>query len=265
MDDREVVQAFVARGATRGFGVTLHIDRDALLLDGWWQAAFRVAPLVFIVRVDQPPSAAAPLEHLAAELTAQGLTSMADDLGPLIPLIGALTYAELSLGGGVGWSLWAVDRSSGEAALRGRVGAESFLDDAVDAEVDRPEPLLDVGAELEGTRRMLGLDPTVVLAVGLHGSALGRLQAGMPDCRFESVPVDMAIDACAVMSPALVLVDATGEAGRAFVYQLRSEPRGRSLPVVALSQDQLPLGAEVALDPDHDPLTWVEPIRRLLP
>ncbi|MDQ3679080.1 MAG: hypothetical protein M3378_00740 [Actinomycetota bacterium] len=261
MDDREVVQAFVARGATSGFGVTLHIDRDVLLVDGWWQAAFRITPRAFIVRADQPPSDSASLEHLAGELTARGLASVADDL----PLIAALTYAELSLGGGVRWSLWAVDRSSGEAALQARVGAESFLEDAVVEEGTRPEPVLDVGAELEGTRRMLGLSPTVVVAVGLDGSALGRLQPGMPDCRFEPVPVDMAIEACAVLGPALVLVDATGEAGRAFVAQLRSEARGRSLPVVALTPDELPLGADVALDPGHDPLTWVEPIRRLLP
>ncbi len=260
MDDGEVVRAFVAAGARQGFGPSLNIERDALLLDGWWHAAFRVAPDTFIVRSDEAPRPTTVLGDLATELSTRGLGPAGADL----PLIVALTYAELSLSGGVGWTLWARDPASGEADLAARIGAESFLEESDGAETPA-QTVPDLSAELEGARRMAGLPATVVVAVGVDRAKVNQLQPAMPDCRFESVELDLALGACGPLQPALVLVDATTEAGREFIMEFRADACGRFLPVVALSHDEVPLGADVALDPDQDPLSWVEPVRRLLP
>jgi len=70
---------------------------------------------------------------------------------------------------------------------------------------------------------------------------------------------------CGAIIPTVVLIDATGQTGREFVMELRAVACGRFLPVAAVTSDtQVPLGADVALDPS-DPDTWVDPIRRLLP
>lgn len=261
MDDREVVRAFVTVGARQGFGPTLNIERDALLFDGWWHAAFRVAPDTFIVRSDEPPGTTTVLADLAAELSDRGL----GPAGANLPLIVALTYAELSLSGGVGWTLWARDPASGEAALEARIGAESFLEDADGTEPLSAQPVPDLSAELEGARRMAGLPATVVVAVGVDRAKVNQLQPAMPECRFESVELDTALGACGPLQPALVLVDATTQTGREFIMEFRADACGRFLPVVALARDEVPLGADVALDPDQDPLSWAEPLRRLLP
>lgn len=266
MDDREVVRAFVTAGARQGFGPSLNIERDALLFDGWWHAAFRVAPETFIVRHDEPPGETTVLDDLAAELSGRGLGPAGQDL----PVVVALTYAELSLSGGVGWTLWARDPASGQADLAARIGAESFLEgpgleEAVDYETVSAEPLPDLSAELEGARRMAGLPATVVVAVGVDRAKLNQLQPVMPECRFEWVDLDVALGACGPLHPALVLVDATTQVGREFIMEFRADACGRFLPVVALTHDELPLGADLALDPDHDPLSWAEPLRRLLP
>lgn len=261
MEDREVIRAFVDAGARQGFGDTLHIERDALLLHGWWHAAFRVAPDAFIVRTDEPPADATGLAGLTAGLAERGLGHVGQDL----PSMAALTYTELSLGSGVEWALWARDRASGEAALAARVGAESFLQDADLVEPESPGAPQDLSADLEGGRRMLGLPPTVVVAAGLDRSRLDQLEVAMPECRFESVSLESGPGACGPLTPALVLVEAGSQVGREFVMELRADACGRFIPVVALTHDELPLGADVALDPDQDPLSWVEPIRRLLP
>lgn len=264
MVDREVVRAFVTEGAQVGFGPSLNIERDALLFEGWWHAAFRVAPDTFIVRTDEPPGATAVLDDVAAELSARGLRPAGESL----PAIVALTYAELSLSEGVGWSLWARDPTSGEADLAARVGAESYLDGAgvtSGGKAVPTGPVPDLSAELEGARRMAGLPATVVVAVGVGADKVNQLQPAMPECRFETVELDAALSACGALQPALVLVDATTQAGRDFIMEFRADACGRFLPVVALTPDDVPLGADIALHPDHDPLSWVEPLRRLLP
>ncbi|MDP8992891.1 MAG: hypothetical protein M3N31_07575 [Actinomycetota bacterium] len=264
MDDREVIRAFVVESARQGFGPAVHIERDALLVDGWWHAAFRVSPDAFIVRSDEPPVATDALADLAAELTGRGLANVGDDF----PLVAALTYAELSLAGGVDWELWAADRASGEAALAARISAESFLPEtATDepAEAEAAPEVQDLSAELEGTRRMVGLPATVVVAVGVDSSRLAQLRMGMPECRFESLELETALDACGLLRPALILVDATDRVGQELIMHLRADACGRFIPVVALTHHELPLGADLALEPDQDPLSWVEPLRRLLP
>ena len=262
MDDREVIRVFVGAGSRHDFGPTVHIERDALLLEGWWHAAFRVAPDTFIVRGDEPPGASRALHDLAAELTDRGLSNLGQDF----PVVTALTYAELSLGGGVDWALWARDRPSGEAALATRISAESFVQDELETSGPLPSDVVsDLSIELEGARRMAGLPLTVVVTVGLDRSSLDQLQVAMPECRFESVDLDTALEACGPLSPTLVLVDATGRAGKEFMMEFRADACGRFIPLVALTRGELPLGADIALDPDHDPLSWVEPMRRLLP
>jgi len=262
VDDREVVGAFVAGGAREGFGPTLNIERDALLFDGWWHAAIRVSPDTFMIRIDEPPADTGMLDDLAAELTAQGLVHVADDL----PLTTALAYTQLQLGTGVNWALWATDLPSGEAALAARVDPDSFVQDAEPVEVLGPmEQVPDLGAELEGARRLAGLPPSVIVAVGLDPDAFRQLQPAIPECRLEAVPLGAGPGACGPLRPALVLVDATGQVGKEFIMEFRADACGRFLPVVALTKEELPLGADETLDPDLHPLRWVELIRKLLP
>lgn len=261
MDDREVVQAFVAKGAQQGFGPTLNIERDALLLDGWWHAALRVTPDTFMVRTDEPPHDTATLDDLAAELSLLGTAHVGDDP----PLATALAYAQLSLGTGVSWALWAPDLATGEAALAGRVDPDSSVQTSEPAGPSGLEPVMDLSAELEGARRMAGLPASVIVAVGLGGDVVKRLQPAIPECRFESLPLETALGACGLLSPALVLVDAADRAGKEFIMEFRADACGRFLPVLALTRDELPLGADEVLDPDQDPVSWVERIRTMLP
>ena len=112
---------------------------------------------------------------------------------------------------------------------------------------------------------MVGVSVTVVVAVGLGTATLDQLRLAVPECRFESVSLDVALDACGPLHPALVIVDATTQEGREFIMEFRADACGRFLPVVALTHDELPLGADLALAPDQDPNGWAEPIRQLLP
>lgn len=261
MDDQEVVRAFVADGARQGFGLTVNVERDALLLDGWWHAAFRISPDTFMVRIDEPPSDRQAMDGLLAELAARGLTAVADNLALTI----ALAYAELSLGTGVNWALWATDREAGEAALAQRVNPDSWVQDSVLSDSSAPEQVTDLSAELEGARRMAGLPESVIVAVGIDDSAMRQLRPAIPECRFEAVPVEAGPDACGPLHPALVLVDARSQAGKEFIMEFRADACGRFLPVVALTGEELPLGADETLSPDLEPLKWVELIRSLLP
>jgi hypothetical protein len=261
VDDRELVRLFVSGGARQGFGPTLNIERDALLLDGWWHAALRVAPDAFMVRTDEPPGSTAAPDDLAAELTARGLVHVADDL----PLTTALAYTQLQLSTGVTWSLWATDLASGEAALAARVDPPTYVQDSELVPIVEMEQVTDLSAELEGARRLAGLPPSVIIGVGLDPVAFRQLQPAIPECRFEAVPLAAGPGACGPLSPALVLVDATSQEGKEFIMEFRADACGRFLPVVALTREELPLGADEALDPDLEPLHWVELIRKLLP
>lgn len=259
VDDREVIWAFVRTGARRAFGPTVHIEGDALLLNGWWQTAFRVAPNAFIVRNEEPPEDSDIVQAVTEELSGQGLQQVGVDF----PAITAITYAELSLGS-TSWALWAADLATGEQALATRAGAESFFGERMSE--GAPESV-DFSAEVGGARRVAGLPPSLILTVGLGTTHVEQLQAGLPECRFvcrsfeEIVPA-----ACGTLIPTLMLVDATRKAGREFIMELRADACGRFLPVAALSQGpDVPLGADVVLDPEQPPSGWFEPIRRLLP
>jgi len=261
VDDPEVVRAFVADGARQGFGLTVNVERDALLLDGWWHAAFRITPEAFMVRTDEPPGGASTPSDLAAELTARGLVHVADDL----PLTTALAYTQLQLSTGVTWALWATDLASGEAALAERVDPASSVQDSDLVPIVEMEQITDLSAELEGARRLAGLPESVIVAVGLSDAALRQLRPAIPECRFEAVPVAAGPTACGPLHPALLLVAADTQEAKEFIMEFRADACGRFLPVVALTNEELPLGADETLSPDLEPLQWVTPIRELLP
>ena len=258
MDDREVVEAFVD-GAREAFGPTLHIEGDVLFLSGWWQAALRLAPDAFIVRNEPPREDSPVIEQVSEALAARGLR----EVGTGHPLIQPITYAELSLAG-VEWSLWAPDAEIGERVLADRAGAESVPRDL--APPDLAE-VGDFGSELEGARRIAGLPPSVVLTVGLAPDRVRELQVVLPECRFESRDLgEMAPEECGNLRPGLVVIDATGRAGREFVMELRAAACGRFLPVAAVTDaGGPPPGADIALDPRRSPGTWREELLRLLP
>jgi len=261
VDDQEVIAAFAREGSTNAFGPLVHVERNVLLLSGWWHAALRVAPDTFIVRNEDPPFDCTVLADIAAQLSSQGLSHVAVDL----PAIQAITYAELSLGAG-SWALWAPDLAAGERALADRVAEESFMTDDVGLGDGQPRDA-DFSAELGGARRVAGLPPSLILAVGVPEGEARRLKAAFPNCRmhvttFEETPPS----ACGTLIPALVVVDATERTGQEFIMELRTEACGRFLPVAALTrQAEAPLGADIALDPDGGADSWVEPVRNLLP
>ena len=258
MDDLEVVRAFVEEGAKRAFGPSLHIEGDVLFYDGWWQASVRVSPRVFAVRDEEPPDDTPVLRWMADTLAARRLA----DVGTDFPLVAAITYSEIALGP-VGWSVWAPDADTAQADLRERVGRDTFLGDEVS-----PNPVeLDYSAELGGARRLSGLPPSLVLALGIDADRTAALADVLTDCRFESRPLEAVTpDVCGSLLPTLMLIDATTQGGREFIMELRAAACGRFVPVVAVSADAgVPLGADVAVDPTTAPATWADPIRRLLP
>jgi hypothetical protein len=259
VDDHDVIQAFVHHGARRAFGPTLHVEGDALFLEGWWHAALRISPDTFIVRNEEPPTPSVALGQLTDELAARALREVGEDL----PLIQPVTYVELSLGS-VSWTLWAPDLPSGEQALAARTGRESFLTETSPAGAGATT---DFSTELGGARRLAGLPPSVLLAVGLDQGRTEELQTALPDCSVEARAFqEITPDACGSLLPALVLVDATGSTGRDFIMELRASACGRFVPVAALTDGaDVPLGAEEALDPTRPVTGWVETLRRLLP
>lgn len=258
MDDMEVIEAFIKTGSRNAFGPLVHVERDVLLLSGWWHTAVRVTPEVFIVRNEEPPFECTVLPDLAGQLAAHGLQQVGIDL----PAIQIIAYAELSLGGS-SWALWAPDLATGEETLAARATEESFLSDMTST-----EPVsADFSAELGGARRVAGLRPSLILAVGVGAEAASRLENAFPNCNLETTTLaETSPSVCGTLIPSLVLVDATERAGEEFIMELRVEACGRFLPVVAVSRSaEVPLGADIALDPDADPATWVAPIQALLP
>ncbi len=258
MDDAEVIRAFVAEGARRGFAPTLHIEGDCLFFDGWWQAAFRVSPDVLAVRNEDPPGQTTVLADVRAALAERGLQQV--NVNP--PLLYVITYAEIALGL-VQWALWAADAAAGEAALQARAGEDSFLNDYAGGGAIKEA---DYSAELGGARRNAGLPPSVILSVGLSGDRTADLATELTDCRFETRALgEIEPDMCGALVPTLVLVDATTRTGEEFVMRLREAACGRFLPVVAVTDGGPPPGADAAVDPATESATWLEPIRRLLP
>ena len=256
MEDKEVIAAFVHEGARTAFGPSLHLEGDCLFFDGWWQASFRISPQAFAVRNEAAPRETDVLEQVALELSALGMQPV--ETNPA--LLYAITYTEIALGL-VQWQVWAADAAAANAAIAARAGADAFLGDYSDELKEA-----DYSAEIGGARRTAGLPPSIVLTVGVDQEETRALQAHMSDCRFETRTFDtITPEMCGSIIPTVVVIDATGQTGKEFVMELRAAACGRFLPVAALTTDkQVPLGADIALDP-ADPQTWVDPIRRLLP
>ena len=253
-----MVRAFVAEGARRAFGPTLHIEGDILMFDGWWQTAVRISPTTFAVRAEPPPEDTDVADRVSQALAARGLT----DMGTGYPLVGAITYAEIALPP-VTWSVWATDVGRGVADLEERAGRDTFLGDEVS-----PVPVdVDYGAELGGARRLSGLPPSLILAVGVSAERTHALAAVLPQCRFESRAIEAVTgEACGSLLPSLVLVDATAQCGRDLIVDLREAAASRVVPVVAITADEsVPPGADVAVGSQTSTDAWVEPIRSLLP
>jgi hypothetical protein len=258
MQDSEVIAAFVHEGARTAFGPSLHLEGDCLFFDGWWQACFRVSPAAFAIRREDPPRETDVLAQVAMELSATGMQPV--DSNP--SLLYAITYTEIALGL-VQWEVWAADAAAAEAAIKERAGADAFLGDYA---TDAPFKEADYTAELGGARRTAGLPPSIILTVGVGEDQTRALQSHLSDCRFETRTFEtIAPEMCGALIPTVVLIDATEKTGKEFVMELRAAACGRFLPLAAVTAGaQVPLGADVALDP-ADPVAWVEPIRRLLP
>ncbi|HET7489232.1 MAG TPA: hypothetical protein VFJ85_14975 [Acidimicrobiales bacterium] len=255
MDDAAVIDGFLRQGAKRGFGPTLHIEGDALMLHGWWHTAYRVTDEVIAVRNEEPREEAPVLDDLIAALEAKGLLRVAIDP----PLIQPITYTELSLGQ-VSWALWAPDPDTGQRALEAKAGEETFLS-------DNPFQEADWTAELGGARRVAGLPTALVLTVGVEQEQAEALGAALGDCRmeirtFEEFPPS----SCGALIPGAIVVDATGDRGREFIMELRTEACGRFIPVAALTDSAgPPPGADEVLHPAAPPAAWVPVVRSLLP
>ncbi|HEX2047990.1 MAG TPA: hypothetical protein VHF27_09505 [Acidimicrobiales bacterium] len=256
MEDAEVIAAFVHQGARTAFGPSLHLEGDCLFFDGWWQACFRISPQAFALRNEDPPRETDALKQVAAELSTLGMQPV--ETNP--SLLYAITYTEIALGL-VQWQVWAADATSADLAIASRAGADAFLGDYGDEFKEA-----DYSAEIGGARRTAGLPPSVILTVGVDEDAARAIQAHMSDCRFETRTFDtIQPEMCGALIPTVVVIDAREQTGKEFVMELRAAACGRFLPVAAVTSDrQVPLGADIALDPGN-PTGWVDPIRRLLP
>lgn len=258
MDDAEVVDAFVA-GARQAYGPTLHIEGDALMFKGWWQVAFRIDHDAFILRDEEPDEPTDAVDVVARALAARGLLRVLDEH----PLVQALTYTELSLAG-VAWSVWAPDEESGNASLSRRVGAESEVrgwgagDEA---------KVLDLSAELEGARRIAGLPPLVVLAIGVDPEQVNQLRAVLPQVRVESRAFgEIQPEACGDVNAQAVVIDTSQQGGRDFLMEFRAAACGRFLPVAAVSEaESPPAGADVVLRSSLPAALWATDLLNLLP
>jgi hypothetical protein len=255
--DDEVIEAFFDGGARRAFGPSLHIEGNVLFYDGWWQASMRISPEAFSVRAEEPPNDADVIEKVGAHLAAKGLQNVGEEF----PLIWAITLQEFALGP-VNWALWAPDLESGEAALDARVREDAFLGDESSGVPSDP----DFNAELGGARRISGLPPSLVLTVGIDPAKVDKLDASLPECKFEARAFnEVTPEICSSFVPTLVVIDATSTEGREFIMELKAVACGRVIPVVAVTSDAAPLGADAAVDPDADASAWAQPVRSLLP
>ncbi len=253
-----MLSAFTDGEARRAFGPTLHIEGDILLFDGWWPAAVRVSPRTIAIRAEEPDTKTDALERAADNLAARGLV----DLGTDYPLVGAITYAEIALPP-VSWNVWSVDPATAEVDLAQRAGRDNFLgDDPANETMEA-----DYTAELGGARRLSGLPASLILTLGVDQGVVDSMTAVLPDCRFISKPLDAVTpDACGSLLPTMMVINATTAVGREFIMELRAAACGRTVPVVALTDESaLPLGADVAFAPTSAPINWVQPIRALLP
>jgi hypothetical protein len=260
MDDREVIDAFVNQGARRGFGTSVHIEGDdVLMLDGWWHLALRVSDDAFIVRDEEPPRETTVLQDIAQALAARGLSHVASDL-PGLPV---LTMSKASLGF-VQWHVWAADLAAAHAAVAAAVTEDSFFQDT---EYYNPTATPDYSSELAGARRLAGLPPSIVLTIGLPSDRVEQLEKALDDCRIVAKAFgEIDPDGCGALIPTAIVIDASHDQGREFMMQLRAVACGRFTPVVAVTPEVMPpLGADAAVSEEDDTLAWVPPIRNLLP
>lgn len=258
MEDSEVIAAFVHEGARTAFGPSTHLEGDCLFLDGWWQVCFRVSQDTFSIRRDPPPRETDVIEQVELELSGLGMKPV----GKNPSLLYAITYTEIALGM-VQWEVWAADEATATQSIAARAGMDAFLGDYA---TDEPFKEPDYTAEMGGARRNAGLPPSVVLTIGVDEDRTRALEGNLPDCRFVTRDFDnITPEMCGGIIPTVVLIDATAQTGKEFVMELRAAACGRFLPVAAVTSDrQVPLGADIALDPGQ-PDSWVDPIRRLLP
>lgn len=260
--DRDLVAAFID-GAGDGRAGNLNIVGDVLHLDGWWQAAVRLADDAFIVRAEPPPQPSDVIDRLGGVLRERGLVEIPGEH----PLVQAVTYAELSLVG-VQWAVWAPDPERAEAALGQRAAPESEARDwepghAPMASSDAVA-MGDLSAEFAASL-LDGMPTSVVLGVGLDAGTVAGLEEALPDCRVEGRAFDQAVEACGVLVPHLVIVQASGQEGRQFLLEFRAEACGRHVPVAAVTDGALPKGADTTLDADSSPADWAPTLERMLP
>lgn len=259
MEDLDVIAAFVHRGAKSMFGPTLHIEGDALLIDGWWPAVYRVAPGAFITRGERPPTESDVPEAVAGVLSEAGLTKVGSDF----PGIAQITYTSQYSLGYVPWDMWAADLATAHEALAERATEESFIE----SRNSRGGGAGDFTTEYGGARRVAGLPPAIVITVGVADEALDLLEMLLPECHMIGKEMGgIRPDACGALIPTLMIVDGTNQQGRDFMMELRAVACGRTIPVLAVSDDAgVPLGANASVRRASDPATWVQPIRDLLP
>lgn len=259
MEDQEVLEAFVGGGVVNAFGSTLHVEGDTLALDGWWKAAFRVAPTTFAVRDEPVPEPSTALAGLNQCLRSHGLGVVGADPTLLV----AITYTALDLGA-ADWVVWSTNQSTADADLAARAGVDSFFDDApIGAAASLPSVH---EAQRGGARRTAGLAPLVIVAVGIDQAVADAMAAALGNCRIEARAIaEIDPDSCGSMLPDLVFVDATSGAGMAFTLGLRATARGGSLPIVALAPDGTWTPADVTIGPGETPEDWANHIGRLLP
>jgi len=257
VDDPEVIEAFLETGCGVVFGPSLHVERDTLTLDGWWPVAYRICPRTVIVRDEAPPTGSTILTDLAAALTAIGLRAVGTDL----PAISLLTYTILDLGYAP-WALWSTDLATGEADLNAKASEETFLQGG--AIIDPPIDF-DNTDSARVARRLAGVASRVVLTVGVSDAHTAWLRDGLDDCRLERRDFGQIDPAeCSSVLPTLLLVDATGPAGQAFLFELQAAHAVRS-PVVAITNDgDMVAGADATVDGSSPPQAWVALLRGLL-
>lgn len=258
MEDLDLINSFVHTGTRSAFSPTLHIEGDALLLDGWWPAVYRVAPGAFITRGEEPPSESSIPDLVKRVLTEAGLQFVGSDF----PGITQITYtAQFSLGY-VPWDMWAADTASAEAALAARATEESFLESGT----SRGNGAGDFATEYGGARRVAGLPPSIVLTVGVDPDRLEPLEELMPECHFIVKAMgEIRPDACGAIIPTVIIVDGTSTAGQEFMMELRAVACGRTIPVLAVTDEGVPLGANASVSPAAGAPDWVKPIVDLLP
>lgn len=257
MDDPEVIDAFLEHGAGAVFGPSLHVEGSILKLDGWWPVAFRVSDRTVIVRDEQAPTDSTVLADVAAALTARGLSAVGADL----PAITLLTYTNFDLGYAP-WVLWSTDLATGEADINAKATEESFLQAGP---ATGPFVETDNTDQARSARRLAGDPSRLVLAVGVSDEWTAPLSEGLDDCRFESrnfgeiEPCD-----CGSLLPTMVLVDATGPTGSAFLDELHAS-HARGAPVVAITTDgEMRDGVDATVAATSPPSSWLDLIRELL-